>query len=101
MEIGSVNTLTTTNNEKVCRCAVRVACNHYDCYHQIWLWISMRMENRGWKLPAIAIPLAIAGNLPPSDAPSDWEFWTRVGEGFHACSESWVYVASKAHQKFQ
>ena len=37
----------------------------------------------------------------PSDARSGWEFWTRVGEGFHASSESWVYVASKAHQKFQ
>ena len=36
-----------------------------------------------------------------SDARSGWEFWTRVGEGFHASSESWVYVASKAHQKFQ
>ena len=52
----------------------------------VWLQISMGMENRGrqllavdncWQLPAIAI------------------------QGFHASSESWVYVASKAHQKFR
>ena len=82
----------------VCVCVCTCICMY------VWLQISMAMENRGRQLPAIAGNCHSTGNcrqFAPSDARSGWEFWTRVGEGFHASSESWVYVASKAHQKFQ